>query len=85
MSGIRQLIMMHCDGMRRVAAGLVRLSWAMLVCGLVCGLACGVACGQQKTVSGQQEAVGAHVTVTVVDENGQAVEGAQVTIAEPGA
>ena len=76
--------MMHCDGMRRVAAGLVRLSWAMLVCGLVCGLACGVACGQQKTVSGQQEAVGAHVTVTVVDENGHAVEGAQVTIAEPG-
>jgi hypothetical protein len=36
-----------------------------------------VAAGQQNTVSAQ-------VTVTVVDENGQAVEGAQVTIDEPG-
>jgi len=33
---------------------------------------------------GQQNPVGAQVTVTVVDENGHAVEGAQVTIAEPG-
>lgn len=34
---------------------------------------------------GQQKEDEARVTVTVVDENGQAVEGAQVTIAEPGA
>ena len=34
---------------------------------------------------GQQETVGAQVVVTVVDENGHAVEGAQVTITEPGA
>ncbi|MGA2570531.1 MAG: hypothetical protein ABSF23_08440 [Terracidiphilus sp.] len=32
----------------------------------------------------QPRSPGAQVTVTVVDENGQAVEGAQVTIAEPG-
>jgi len=70
--------MRRCDGARRVKAGLARLSWAILVCGLGCGFAGGLAASQQK-------ADVAHVTVTVVDENGQAVEGAQVTIAEPGA
>lgn len=35
--------------------------------------------------TGQPKSIGAHVTVKVVDENGQAIEGAQVTITEPGA
>ena len=34
---------------------------------------------------GQPKPIGARVTVKVVDENGQAIEGAQVTITEPGA
>ena len=48
-----------------------------VVAGLLFLFLAGLACGQQNPV-------GAQVTVTVVDENGQAVEGAQVTIAEPG-
>ena len=62
--------MTQWDGIRRVTAGLAFLSLAMLVCG--------VAGGQRKTD-------GAYGTITVVDENGQAVEGARVTIAEQGA
>ena len=62
--------LLRLSGARRVAAGLLFLSWTILLGG-------GLAGGQQNTV-------GTQVTVTVVDENGQAVEGAQVTIAEPG-
>jgi len=62
--------LLRLSGARRVAAGLLFLSWTILLGG-------GLAGGQQNTV-------GAQVTVTVIDENGQAVEGAQVTIAEPG-
>jgi len=62
--------LLRLSGARRVAAGLLFLSWTILFGG-------GLAGGQQNTV-------GTQVTVTVVDENGQAVEGAQVTIAEPG-
>ncbi|MGO9324103.1 MAG: TonB-dependent receptor domain-containing protein [Terracidiphilus sp.] len=50
--------------------------WAF--CGLLF-LVCAVIAGGQSSTNP------ASVTVTVVDENGQAVEGAQVTIAEPGA
>ena len=50
--------------------------WATAALLLLVGAA--IACGQTKTAD-------ANVTVTVVDENGQAVEGAQVTITEPGA
>ena len=89
MSRTRFSFMGHCDRARPAAAGLVRLSLAMpglgLALGLACGFAGGVAGAQQTTVGAEQKAAGAHVTVTVVDENGQAVEGAQVTIAEPGA
>ncbi len=73
LSGFRRILMLRNNGARRVAAGLLLLSWTILVGGLAEGLA-----------GGQQQTVGAQVTVTVVDENGQAVEGAQVTIAEPG-
>ena len=52
-------------------AGWATAALLLLVCAAI-------ACGQTKTAD-------ANVTVTVVDENGQAVEGAQVTIAEPGA
>jgi hypothetical protein len=58
------------DGARLAAAGLFFLSWTLLSAG---------------PTGGQTSAIGAPVTVTVVDENGQAVEGAEVTIAEPGA
>jgi len=74
LSWFRQLFMRHCSGARRVISGLVFLSWTTLVWGFGGGLA-----------AAQQKTVGTHVTVTVVDENGQAVEGAQVTITELGA
>jgi len=61
---------------------MVRLSRAVLALGLACGLACGLA---DRVADAQPNAVHPRVTLTVVDENGQAVEGAQVTIAEPGA
>jgi len=53
-----------------IASGLVIFSWAAFAGGLA---------------TGQPKSIGAHVTVKVVDENGQAIEGAQVTITEPGA
>ena len=61
--------MLRRCGARRLAAGLVLLSWTILAGGLAWG---------------QQDSVGAQMTVTVVDENGHAVEGAQATITEPG-
>ena len=70
LSRLPLILKLHCDGTHRVIAGFVVVSWAAFACGLA---------------DGQQKVIGAHVTVTVVDENGQAVEGAQVTIAEPGA
>ncbi|HEY1806477.1 MAG TPA: hypothetical protein VGG45_18540 [Terracidiphilus sp.] len=55
---------------RRIAAGLLLPSCVAIACG-------------QRSGNGANVA-GAHVTVTVVDENDRAVQGAEVTIAEPG-
>ncbi len=73
LSRFRVDFVVRFSGARQVAAGLLLLSWTILAGGLAEGLA-----------GGQQQTVSARVTVTVVDENGQAVEGAQVTIDEPG-
>ncbi len=70
MSWIRLLFVLCADGLRRATTGLFLLTWAMLVLG---------------SAASQEKAVGTNVTVTVVDENGHAVPGAQVTITEPGA
>ena len=65
------------------------LSWSLIKFTLRVGGAWRVAAGLlllscTALAGGQQENVGAQVTVAVVDENGHAVEGAQVTIAKPG-
>src|SRR5579863_2225322 len=69
-----RLVMLRCNFIRRVANGLLLVSWTTIAWGIGAGFAVG-----------QQKANDAHVFITVVDENGQAIEGAQVTIAEPGA
>ena len=69
-----RLTMLRCDFIRRVANGLLLVSWTAVAWGIGAGFA-----------AGQPKANDARVLVTVVDENGQAIEGAQVTIDEPGA
>jgi len=75
---LRSLSMLRLDYAKRVIPGLF-----LLICTSVSAPASNLA-GDPDSAGGQTQAVAAPVLVTVVDENGLAVSGAEVTVLEPG-